>query len=145
MAEAKGKGPASFRLPPDLMEELKRRAQETGVSAANLVKRYLDEGLRHEQHPLIVFRDGAAGRRAAIAGSRLDVGQVIDTIVAGAEKGDAAVRDAADYLDIPESHVRACVRYYAEYKQEVDTWRERVRDTAERDRAAWLREQSVLA
>jgi hypothetical protein len=37
------------------------------------------------------------------------------------------------------------VRYYADYRDEVDAWRERSAETAERERAAWQREQAVLA
>jgi len=51
----------------------------------------------------------------------------------------------ADYLGIPEAHVRACVRYYAAFQDEVDAWRERMVAEAEREREAWQREQAVLA
>src|SRR6185437_7441903 len=112
---------SSIRLRPDLKEQLDRRARETGTSAAALHERFLDEGLRREDHPLIVFRDGPGGRRAMLAGSRLSVGQVIDTVKATEAADDAArIRAAADYLDLPIGHVQASVRYYAQYKPEVD-------------------------
>ena len=106
-----------------------------------LAERYLDEGLRREEHPLVAFRDGAAGRRASLAGTRLDVAQVIDTL----RDSDNAVEATAEYLDIPEQYVRAAVRYYAEFRDEIDEWRERIRSIAEREHEAWLREQAVLA
>jgi uncharacterized protein (DUF433 family) len=106
-----------------------------------LAARYLDEGLRRERHPLIVFRDGTAGRRAALAGTRLDVWQVIETV----RNSDRRVDEAAAYLAIPEAWVRACVSYYADYQDEVDGWIERMHAVAEREQDAWRREQAVLA
>jgi hypothetical protein len=41
--------------------------------------------------------------------------------------------------------VRAAVRYYADFRDEVDAWRERTRAVAEREEEAWRREQAILA
>jgi uncharacterized protein (DUF433 family) len=133
--------PRSFRFPDTLLASLQRRARERGESANALAERYLEEGLRRDDHPLIGFREGAAGRRAALVGTRLDVAQVIDTL----RESDNSVEAAADYLGIPEQHVRAAVRYYAAFREEVDEWRERTRAVAEREEEAWRREQAILA
>jgi hypothetical protein len=82
----------SFRLENGLVENLQRRARARGESANALAGRSIDEGLRQEEHPLITFRDGAAGRRAAIAGTRLDVWQVIDTLRASSSSGRGSGR-----------------------------------------------------
>jgi uncharacterized protein (DUF433 family) len=133
--------PRSFRFPETLLASLQERARARGESANALAERLVDEGLRREDHPLIVFREGAAGRRAALAGTRLDVATVIDTL----RESDNAVGATAEYLDIPEQHVRAAVRYYADFRDEVDEWRKRIRAVAEREEEAWRREQAVLA
>ena len=133
--------PRSFRLPDTLLASLQERARERGESANALAERYLEEGLRRDDHPLIVFRDGAAGRRAALVGTRLDVAQVIDTL----RESDNSVEATAEYLGIPEQHVRAAVRYYAGFREEVDEWREHTRAVAEREEEAWRREQAILA
>jgi uncharacterized protein (DUF433 family) len=106
-----------------------------------LAERYVDEGLRRDEHPLIVFREGAAGRRAALAGTRLDVWQVVDTVM----HSNRSTGDAAEYLDIPVPWVEACVRYYADYEDEINEWSERMRVAAEREEDAWRRTQAVLA
>jgi uncharacterized protein (DUF433 family) len=136
----------SIRIRPDLKGELERRARQAGMPAAALYERFIDEGLRREDHPLIVFRDGAGGRRATLAGSRLTVAQVIDTLIAteGPSEGDR-IRDTAEYLAIPAGHVQASIRYYAAYKDEVDAWRQEVAEAAERERDAWQREQALFA
>ncbi len=133
--------PRSFRLPDTLLSSLQERARERGESANAVAARYLEEGLRRDDHPLITFRDGAAGRRAALAGTRLDVSQVIDTL----RESDNSVEATADYLGISEQAVRAAVRYYSEFQNEIDEWRERVRAIAEREEEAWRREQAILA
>jgi uncharacterized protein (DUF433 family) len=133
--------PRSFRFPDTLLASLQGRARERGESANALLERYLDEGLRRDDHPLIVFREGAAGRRAALVGTRLDVAQVIDTL----RESDNSVEAAAEYLGIPEQHVRAAVRYYADFRDEIDEWRERTRAIADRGEEAWRREQAILA
>jgi uncharacterized protein (DUF433 family) len=133
--------PRSFRLPDTLLASLQGRASERGESANALAERYLEEGLRRDDHPLIVFREGAAGRRAALVGTRLDVAQVIDTL----RESDNSVEATATYLAIPEQHVRAAVRYYADFRVEVDEWREHTRAVAEREEESWRREQAILA
>ncbi len=131
----------SFRLPSELLEALQRAARESGASFTALAERYLDEGLRRELHPLIVFRAGAAGRRPALAGTRLDVSQVVETV----RQCGNSTSEAAAYLSIPEPWVRACVRYYADYRDEVDGWAERMRAVSAREEDAWRREQAALA
>jgi uncharacterized protein (DUF433 family) len=133
--------PRSFRLSDSVLASLRERARERGESANSLLERYLEEGLRRDDHPLIMFREGAAGRRAALAGTRLDVSQVIDTL----RESENSIGATAEYLEIPEQHVRAAVQYYADFRDEVDEWRERARAIAEREEDAWRREQSVLA
>ena len=130
----------SFRLAGSLVEALQERARERGESANALAERLIDEGLRREQHPLIAFRDGAAGRRAAIAGTRLDVWQVIDTLRASSN----SVAQTAAYFEVPEAWVQAAVRYYAAHSDEVDRFAEQVKAVAAREQELWLRQQAVL-
>ena len=133
--------PRSFRLADSVLAALEDRARESGESANALAERYLQEGLRREDHPLIVFREGTAGRRPALVGTRLDVAQVVDTL----RESDNSVEATAEYLDASLQLVRAAVRYYAEFPDEVDEWREKTRAIAEREEEAWRREQAVLA
>jgi uncharacterized protein (DUF433 family) len=97
---------------------LKQPAQETHAPQTALAERYIEEGPRHDKHPLIYFRDGALGRRPALLGTRLDVAEIIATI----RQNDNSVQQTADYLEIPVEHVEACLHYYADYKDEIDAW-----------------------
>jgi len=131
----------SFRFPASLSDRLQRRAVHAGETANSLAGRYIEEGLRMDEHPLIRFREGAAGRRPALAGTRLDVWQVIETL----RNSGNSVSETADYLSIPETWVRACVHYYAEYTDEVDAFAERQRALAAHEEELFRREQTVLA
>lgn len=131
----------SFRFASRVLEALHQHAEETGETMTALAERYVAEGLRRDEHPLIVFRAGAGGRRPALAGTRLDVAQVVETVRAS----DKSTQAAAEYLSIPEPWVTACIRYYADYRDEVDHWIERNHQITEREEDAWRRTQAVLA
>src|SRR5712692_5064950 len=70
----------SLRLRPATLDRLSGRASRVGELKTSLAARYVEEGLRMEEHPGIVFRTGPAGRRAGLAGHRLDVWQVTETV-----------------------------------------------------------------
>jgi uncharacterized protein (DUF433 family) len=138
---AAAKQPLAFRVPPRTLEHLRRRAREVGQPQTALAERYIEEGLRMDEHPLIYFRDGAAGRRPALLGTRLDVADVIDTI----RQNHNSVEDAAAYLELPVDRVDACLRYYADYGSEIDEWLDRAHAIAEREQARWRRRGEALA
>jgi len=93
------------------------------------------------EHPLIAFRDGAAGRRPALLGTRLDVADVIDTL----RQNDHSVEGTAAYLDQPVDHIEACLRYHADHRAEIDGWIERSQAIAEREEKRWRRRSTASA
>lgn len=126
-----------------LHRRLKAAARRHDVGVSTLAERLIDEGLRMEAHPLVVFRDGPSGRRPVLAGGP-EVADVIGAIVGG----DVAVADrrsrAADLLGIPEALVEAALAYYADYTDEIDeriAERARLADQAE---ASWRRQRELL-
>ncbi|MGH2732713.1 MAG: DUF433 domain-containing protein [Actinomycetota bacterium] len=137
---AEAKRPLTFRVRPSTLSDLKRRAQEADVTQTTLAERYLQEGLRRDDHPLICFREGVAGRRAALVGTRLDVWQVIEMV----KQAGNSVEETAEYLELPVEKVRACARYYAEYRDEIDEWSAAAASIAEREEAIWRRQQEAL-
>jgi uncharacterized protein (DUF433 family) len=131
----------SFRLALPTLDLLEQRAGELHESANAVAQRLLDEALHTDRHPLVYFRRGGSGiPRPALVGTRLDVAQVIGTL--RAEGAD--VKAAAEYLGIRESQVRACVAYYADFKDEVDAHIKAEREASEGERSRWEREQAAL-
>jgi uncharacterized protein (DUF433 family) len=131
----------SVRVSAGTFDELERRAHERGVSRNALTERYIAEGVKMDEHPDVAFRDGALGRRAVLAGTRLDVWQVVETV----RNAAGSVEEAAEYLGLPTSRVQAAVGYYAVYRDEVDAIAERERAVAERAEAAWRAGRELLA
>lgn len=137
----KGKQSVSFRFDPITVRRLKDHATEAGFGQTALAERYIEEGIRQDEHPLIYFREGAAGRRPALLGSRLDIAEAIETI----RQNDGSVEEAASYLELPVEHLEAAARYYGEYTDEVDELVERSRAASERERERWRRGREALA
>jgi uncharacterized protein (DUF433 family) len=129
----------AFRVAPDVLDQLGQRARACGASKTALAERYVLEGLRMDEHPLIGFRDGFMGRRPSLVGTRLDVNDVVRLI----RLEGNSVPDAAAYLEIPTSHVEACLRYYAAYQREIDDWIARADAVSTRERDLCERQQKL--
>jgi hypothetical protein len=123
---------------------LKQSARRRGVALSARAEQFVEEGLRMESHPLVVFRDGPSGRRPALVGGP-DVSEVIGTVVGGDVPPSERVTRAADLLGLPERAVAAAVAYYAEFTDEVDAELEANAVAAERERSLWERGRDLLA
>lgn len=122
----------TLRLASGLRERLSEQARRCHLPERTLAQRYIEEGLRHDAHPLIQFLDGPSGRRASLIGSGLDVWEVIATV----RDNERSVPETAAYLEIPVGLVEAAVAYYGEYRDEVDEEIEFNEGEYERGRAA---------
>jgi len=58
--------PVSLRMSEVTIECLATRAQRFGMPPRTLAQRYVEEGLRMDDHPLVRFAEGPAGRRARL-------------------------------------------------------------------------------
>ena len=79
----------------------------------------LDEGLKTSAHPGIVYRDGPAGQRAAVAGGP-DVWEIVIALRHTRKRGDARVGAAAEHFDVADQLVRTAVSIAAAHPDEVD-------------------------
>ena len=117
--------PRSIRFEPRTIERLATyAAQRPGVTSASAAARLVEEGLRMDAHPGVLFRDGPAGRRAVLIGGP-DVWEVI-----------RAIRDArATEPDLPDdevlslverntgvaiSRIRIAIDYFGDFPDEID-------------------------
>jgi len=106
----------TLRLAPGIRQRLTEWARRAGLPERSLAQRYVEEGLRHDAHPLIQFLDGPSGRRASLVGRGLDVWEVIATV----RDNNGSIPEAAEYLEVPAGLVEAAVAYYGEYRDEID-------------------------
>ena len=133
----------SIRIDPASFERLERESHRMRMSRSEVARTLLEEGLRMEAHPGIVFRDGPTGRRAAVSGGP-DVWEVIGGFPEG-DFRDEAVKYVAEFVSLPEWKIRAAVDYYREFREEIDE-RIRLNDEATAEGyAEWLRTQQAPA
>ena len=130
----------SIRLPTDTIARVRERSAEYGEPLTKIVERYIEEGLRLDRHPGIVFVDGPTGRRARLAGTRLDVSFVVEAL----QDNEQSIEETAAYLDLPLWKVEAAVRYYGEFTEEIDGRIARVQQIADREEAAYRAAQTAL-
>lgn len=120
----------SLRVRVDLHDRLTRRALGAGnESRSRLAARLIDEGLRMDAHPGIVFRPGPGGRRAGLSKGP-DVWEVARVLRDIGMIGERAVEKTAQLTGLAVHEIRAAAGYYEEFSDEVDAW------IAEVDRAA---------
>lgn len=131
----------SFRLSHRTLDLLDSLAKRVGESRNALVDRILGEAIRTEPHPLIRFHSGATGRRPLLVGTRLYVHQVIATL----RDSGGNIEEAADYLGIQPSQVRAALAYYADFPDEVDADADASHQLEREERARWERQRQALA
>ena len=111
----------SIRIPDETRKQLEATAEARGETRSTLMQRYIEEGLRMDRHPGIVFRPGPAGRRPGLAGGP-DVWEVVRVVRNVEMRGDRAITEAAGWLGLSVAQVRIAVDYYADYPAEIDTW-----------------------
>jgi hypothetical protein len=137
--------PLSIRFDQRLLGRLRRRAQATpGASPSGLAQRLVDEGLRMAEHPGIVFKDGPAGRRAALAFGP-DVWEVVKFLREVDERGPDAIAAAAEVLSLPESRVRIAMHYHLAHPEEIEAEIAQADEESRAAEAACEAEQRLLA
>jgi uncharacterized protein (DUF433 family) len=106
-----------IRLPEALQAEIEQEMERRGVREwSTLVVELLEEAVRARRAPGIVFVDGATGRRPVVAGSGLEVWEVVAT---WEEVGRNYDRLRTSYESLTEPQLRAALSYYELYPDEV--------------------------
>ena len=112
----------SLRIPQGTFEEIERIARETGRDFSSIAKDLLAEAIKMRRCPGIVFADGVSGRRARIAGTGLEVWEVISTF-RSVDQDLSRLQKAYHWLT--EQQLRAALGYYTAYGEEIDELIER--------------------
>ena len=131
----------SARLDAGVVDRLERRGARSGLNKSRLAERYIDEGVRMDDHPGIVFRDGPTGRRAGLAAGP-DVWEVIGALRSTGLERDDAIQATAEWSSLSVRQVRDAIGYYSEYPAEIDERIRRNHEEADEAERRW-REQSL--
>ena len=108
----------SVRLDDSLAQRLRLRARAAGETLSDRLRRYAEEGVRRDEHPLITFRDGPTGRRAGLIGGP-DVWEVATWVEDLSTEPDPVAALVEDSV-LPRPQIDAALRYRAAYPDEVD-------------------------
>jgi uncharacterized protein (DUF433 family) len=112
----------SLRIPQDTIREIERIARETGRDFSAVAKDLLEEAVKMRRCPGIVFADGVSGRRARIAGTGLEVWELIQAY-RSVDHDFIHLQKAYHWLT--EQQLRAAIGYYTAYRDEIDELIER--------------------
>lgn len=122
-----------------------RRPGMTSSSAAALL---VEEGLRMDAHPGIVFREGPSGRRAGLAAGP-DVWEVIRAVRSARDSephmaSERILKAVADNTNVPLPALQVAVGYYAAYPDEIDQQVADADVAEEQALLAWERTRGLL-
>ena len=107
----------SLRMPPDLASEIQQISEISGKDFSTITKELLEEAIKMRRCPGIVFSEGLDGRRARIAGSGIEVWEVIQTYCS---VGRDFKRLSVAYDWLTEQQIRAVLVYYRLYPMEIE-------------------------
>jgi len=107
----------SLRIPRETALEIENIARETGRDFSSITKDLLAESIKMRRCPGIVFAEGVSGRRAKIAGTGLDIWEVIATYKS---VGEDFKRLGEAYHWLSQPQLRSAMGYYLIYQEEID-------------------------
>jgi hypothetical protein len=93
-----------------------------------------------DEHPLIRFADGPAGRRARLLSTGKDVWEIIAVV----RDNDGDPAEAARYLEFPLGLIQAAIAYYGAYTAEVDQLIDLNEEETAEAHAAYLAGQAAI-
>jgi hypothetical protein len=136
--------PFSIRMSSRTLARLDLGARRRGEPKSRTAERLIDEGLRMEDHPGIVFRDGPTGRRAGLAAGP-DVWEVVKVLKEFGGDSDEAIASTAECGNLSHAQVNLALRYYGDFPEEIDDRIALNDEETERQYAAWQRTQEAFA
>src|SRR4030065_1240019 len=102
----------SIRIQEKTLKEIEQISRDSGKEFSAVVNELLEEAVRMKRCPGIIFTEGTMGRRARIAGTGIEVWEVIATYK-GIAKDFARLSKTDHWLT--EQHRRAASGYYGIY------------------------------
>jgi uncharacterized protein (DUF433 family) len=107
----------SLRIQKDIARAIQESAESSGKDFSSVTNELLAEAVKLRACPGILFADGPSGRRARIAGTGIDVWEVIEAY-RGLGRKWARLRKSYHWLS--ESQLRAALGYFTAYPDEID-------------------------
>lgn len=106
----------SMRIPKETVKEIQDIALQKGKDFSTITKELLEEAIKMHRCPGIAFAEGVSGRRARIAGTGIEVWEVIANYKS-VEKD--LKRLTTIYHWLTEIQLKAALAYYTAYPDEI--------------------------
>ena len=107
----------SLRLPPETLREIEQMAKETGRDFSGVTLDLLSEAIKTRRCPGIVLAEGVSGRRARVAGTGIEVWEILANYQ-NLNQDFNRLKKAFHWLT--PDQLRAALAYYAAYPKEID-------------------------
>lgn len=112
--------PVSVRLDKSVLAPIRAKARASGKPVSRVIKEMLESALRMQRFPGIVFVEGPAGRRAHLAGSGLDVWEVVRLL----REYQSAARLREHFPRLSAAGIQLAHAYADSYPEEINTFLE---------------------
>src|SRR3990172_10012321 len=107
----------SIRIPEDILKEIAELAKDSKKDFTTITTELLEEAVRAHRCPGIVFREGVSGKRARIAGTGIEVWEVVATY---RSVGEDFERLSKSYHWLTVQQIKSALGYYRVYTAEID-------------------------
>lgn len=107
----------SLRIPKEIIKEIEDLAMRSGKDFTAVVNELLEESIKAHHCPGIVFVEGTSGKRARIAGTGIEVWEVVVTYKS---VGGDLRRLGKAYHWLTGQQLKTAIGYYGLYKEEID-------------------------
>ncbi len=107
----------SLRLSEGIVREIDEISKETKRDFTAVTNELLEEAIKAHRCPGIIFSEGVSGRRARIAGTGIEVWELIATYKS---LGKSIKRLAQSYHWLTEQQIKAAIGYNTLYSEEID-------------------------
>jgi uncharacterized protein (DUF433 family) len=107
----------SLRLPEETVNEIDRIAKERGEDFSATAKNLLEEAIKMRRCPGIIFTPGVSGRRARVAGTGIEVWEIIAQYKS-LNRSQKQLQQAFHWL--APRQIKAALSYYVAYPYEID-------------------------
>jgi uncharacterized protein (DUF433 family) len=107
----------SLRIPEETIKEIEYLARASKKDFTTVANELIEEAIRVHRCPGIVFTEGVSGKRARIAGTGIEVWEVVATY---RSVGENFERLSKSYHWLTVQQLKSALGYYGVYTAEID-------------------------
>ena len=107
----------SLRIPAEILKGIEQIAEDAQKYFSSVANELLEQAVKVHRCPGIIFTEGVRGRRARVAGTGIEVWEIIATYHG---VGNDPGRRRRAYHWMTDQHLKSTLGYYRAYPDEID-------------------------